>query len=337
MTENGLSREADIKMLPQLIPCAFSVLAAENDIIKAANDVKGLFSDIPAEMWKDNVQLIGQLYQYYNSEKKRSILGGLRNNTKVETENMAAATQIFTPDWIVRYMTENTLGRLFVSCCGYDTSEMEYCIPRDTDSKQASPEEITLLDPCAGSGNILVYAFDMFMKLYSSRGTASSDAVRLILSENLFGLDIDSKVCRIARFALIMKAARYYENAVYDNIVPQIYDMEEMRGGGFEGSELFGSLMRPDTAPKKQNSREAAVYRLLSRKYSAVVTNPPYMSSSSMNSELLDFLKRQYPDYHADLFSAFMVRCSELAENGGYLGFLTPCVWMFIRSYEKLR
>ncbi len=337
MTENGLSREADIKMLPQLIPCAFSVLAAENDIIKAANDVKGLFSDIPAEMWKDNVQLIGQLYQYYNSEKKRSILGGLRNNTKVETENMAAATQIFTPDWIVRYMTENTLGRLFVSCCGYDTSEMEYCIPRDTDSKQASPEEITLLDPCAGSGNILVYAFDMFMKLYSSRGTASSDAVRLILSENLFGLDIDSKVCRIARFALIMKAARYCENVIYNNIVPQIYDMEEMRGGGFEGSELFGSLMRPDTAPKKQNSREAAVYRLLSRKYSAVVTNPPYMSSSSMNSELLDFLKRQYPDYHADLFSAFMVRCSELAEKGGYLGFLTPCVWMFIRSYEKLR
>ena len=337
MTENGLFHVSETSALPQLMPYAFKKCSDEQDIIRAADTVKEHLSAIPSENWKNNVQLIGQLYQYCNSEKKSSILSGLRKNTRVEADDMAAATQIFTPEWIVQYMTENTLGRLFASCYGFDTSDMEYYIPRDIDKKNSSAEKVTLFDPCAGSGNILVYAFDMFMKLYVRMGTAPSEAVKLILSNNIFGLDIDSNICRIARFALIMKAAGYSEGIIYEDIVPHVYDMENTDYDGLKGAELFGSLMRPDVAPKKADSKAAAVYMLLTRKYSAVVTNPPYMSCGNMNRELLAFLKKEYPDYHADLFSAFMVRCAEFAENGGYLGFLTPCVWMFIRSYEKLR
>ena len=337
MTENGFSCEACTGRLHKLLPCVFKADIADERVTAAAEAVKDMLGGIPSGLWHGNVQLTGQLYQYYNSAKKERILGGLKNNSKVDTVNMAAATQIFTPDWIVRYMTENTLGRIFAERCGFDPSGLRYYIPRSTECAVSQPESLTLLDPCAGSGNILVYAFDMFMELYRQRGVKDDKAARLILETSLYGLDIDSKVCRIARFALIMEAARYCREVLYSGIIPHIYDMEGISSGEFKGAGLFGSLIRPVAAPAEHETKACEIYRLLTRKYSAVVTNPPYLSCSSMNDELLGFIKKEYPDYHADLFSAFMVRCTELAEEQAYLGFLTPYVWMFIQSYEKLR
>lgn len=338
MSENALTEEYTGAELTRLMPCVFREHEAEQDIAAGAAVVKELLSEIPSGMWKSNVRFIGQLYQYCNSVKKDSILGGLRNSSRVGNENMATATQIFTPDWIARYMTENTLGRLFSAHCGFDISKLEYYIPRKTDKSKLPPEKITLLDPCVGSGNILVCAFDMFMELYRAQGRSEEEAAVLILENNLFGIDIDSKVCRIARAALLLKAADYSRNILGSAVVPQVYDTERLDGCSedFSGAELFGSLIRPGL-PLSKNEAANGACRILSRKYNAVVTNPPYMSCSNMNKELLGYLKREYADYHADLFSAFIVRCCELAEEGGYLGFLTPYVWMFIRSYEKLR
>ena len=300
-----------------------------------------MLSAVPHEKWLKNAQLIGQLYQYFNSDRKDRIFSELKKNKKISSDDLPAATQIFTPDWIVRYMTENTLGRIFAENCGFDISEYSYLVHVKTKCpKNISPEEITFLDPCMGSGNILLYAFDLFMKLYISKGYSEIQAWRLILTKNLFGIDIDSRARRLAHFSLMMKACEYCPEVISSGIQPQLYDMEDIttdENDVFFNSSLFGSLIRPVSQPDIGNAKAMKLYELLTGKYSAVVTNPPYMSTRNMNSSLLEFMKKNYAEYSADLFSAFIVRCAELTENGGYLGFLTPYVWMFIKSYKELR
>ncbi len=335
--ENGFADKCSPSQLYTLMPDVFSnITASASELL--CEKVYHLLDSIPSILWKNNAQLIGQLYQYYNSGQKDKVFDYLKKNIKIESHDIPAATQIFTPDWIVRYMTENTLGRIFAEKCGYVPKDADYFISTDTVlGNVCSPEEITFLDPCMGSGNILVYAFDLFMKLYISKGYDKRNACELILSHNLYGIDIDSRVRRIAHFALIMKACEYCSDMLYSDIKPSLYDMEEGGEGEFRESKLLGSLIRPLSFTVCQNTRTAHIYSLLTRKYSAVVTNPPYMSTRNMNRILLSFIKQNYPDFSADLFSAFIVRCTELAEDDGYLGFLTPYVWMFIKSYEKLR
>lgn len=355
MNENGLLPEADIAALTELLPEAFPELSGEAETLIRQVGTDGLFAEIPLDSWQGNVCLIGWLYQYYNSAEKDEVFRKLQKNIKVEASQLPAATQIFTPDWIVRFLTENTLGRVLAERFPqYDTSKLSYCIPRSAEHREGSPEEITFIDPCMGSGNILVCAFDMFMELYRSLGYSDEDAVRSVLSRNIHGLDIDSRAYRLAYFALMMKAAEYYPGILRENIRPglryfRVFTDDEISAlpaeyrsfmEQFRGGELFGSLIRPGAPPPEGFEAfpaAAELYRLLTRKYDAVVTNPPYMSSSNMNGRLLEFIKRDYYDYRADLFSAFVVRCGEMAKPGGYTGFLTPYVWMFIRSYEKLR
>lgn len=340
LCENGLSDCSSPSRLGSLLPDVFPE-SPDGCTSALSEKAYALLSAVPTEMWQKNVQLIGQLYQYYNSDNKEKVFEGLKKNIKIDTEKLPAATQIFTPEWIVRYMTENTLGRVLAESCGYDTSRLEYYIPQAAAAKKIrSPEDITFLDPCMGSGNILVCAFEMFMELYLSLGYAPEQACKLILSRNLYGIDIDSRVRRIAHFALIMKAAEYSPEIFHFLIPNNLVDTEAIadnNGELFFGSELFGSLIRPTMLPEKNNPKAEKLYQLLTKKYSAVVTNPPYMSSSNMNRQLLDFIKQNYSHYRADLFSAFMVRCTELTADDGYLGFLTPYVWMFIKSYEELR
>lgn len=335
--ENGLAAKCSPSQLHKLMPDVFSNITDHRSVL-LSEKAYDLLDSIPQSLWKNNAQLIGQLYQYYNIEQKDKIFDYLKKNIKIESRDIPAATQIFTPEWIVRYMTENTLGRIFAEKCGYISEYSDYFIKKDIIlSNIVSPEDITFLDPCMGSGNILVYAFELFINLYISKGCDKRKACELILTKNLFGVDIDSRARRIAHFALLMKASEYCSDILYSDIKPSLYDMEGLGEGEFRKSELFGSLIRPASPPDCKNTNAADIYRLLTRKYSAVVTNPPYMSTRNMNSFLLSFIKQNYPDYSADLFSAFIVRCTELAEADGYLGFLTPYVWMFIKSYEKLR
>ena len=170
------------------------------------------------------VQIIGWMYQYYNTEPKDKVFADLKKNIKISKQNIPAATQLFTPDWIVRYMVENSLGRLWVEGHpGFDKSQWKYYLaeaPQEPQVEQQlqeiraqyakmEPEQLKVIDPCMGSGHILCYLFDVLMQIYLDNGYSKREAVRSILENNLFGLDIDKRAAQIAYFSVMMKAREY--------------------------------------------------------------------------------------------------------------------------------
>ncbi|MFV0617393.1 BREX-1 system adenine-specific DNA-methyltransferase PglX [Megasphaera sp. WILCCON 0056] len=208
--------------------------------------VSHLIHDIPEEDFQDQVQIIGWLYQYYNSEWKDEVFAKLKKNVKVSKENIPAATQLFTPDWIVRYMVENSLGRLWLA--GHPDDELQakwkYYVPEAqqepdvaqeltalrADYARLQPEDLTVLDPCSGSGHILVYAFDVLMDIYQSQGYTEREAAQSILAHNLYGLDIDDRAYQLTYFSLMMKARQYDRRLFSRELRPQVCAIEESNG-----------------------------------------------------------------------------------------------------------
>ncbi len=306
--------------------------------------VKIMLDVLPDTYWQRNVQIIGWLYQFFNSGNKHQVYSKLKNNVKISSENIPAATQIFTPDWIVRFMVQNTLGKLWNECGG--NLSFEYMADNAVSAvrNSRSPETLTFIDPCMGCGNILVYAFDAFMKIYRSCGYDDTAAALCILEKNIFGLDIDERSYSLAGFSLLMKAAEYsleifgkelkMNLAEYRSVAEKCRFSPEKYSSRLLNCDIFGSLLYGEdiVLPETEKLKD-----ILSGTYDVVVTNPPYMSCGNMNSVLLSFIKENYYDYRSDLFSAFLKRCSDFTKNDGYSGFLTPYVWMFIQSCEKLR
>lgn len=355
---NGMLPEAFAKL-----DGYFELLLPDN-LLKPEGIIGRLVTEIPEEDWKDAVQIIGWLYQYYNTEPKKVVFEGLKKNIKITKEKIPVATQLFTPDWIVRYLVENTLGRLWLEAhpeavalkanWKYYLEEAEQ--PPEVaeqlriwraQSPVASPEEIRLLDPCMGSGHILVYAFDVLMQIYEGAGYNPREAARLILEKNLYGLDIDKRICQLACFALMMKARQYNPGIFSEEVRPQVY-----HPAGWEEGEEYGSLVRVDKLPLRPErpkdqvggfdnyARELRIWnfqRLLTQKYDVVVTNPPYMADRGMNAKYLDFITTHYPNGKIDSFAAFMIRCGELAKSKGFIGMITPQAWMFLSSFANLR
>jgi type II restriction/modification system DNA methylase subunit YeeA len=301
---------------------------------------------MPTEDCKD-VEIIGWLYQYYIAEKKEKAMA---KKSKYKTSEIPAVTQLFTPDWIVKYMVENTLGKLWIlnNPTSALKSSMDYYIDnpeQDNDFLRIkSPEELTIFDPCCGSGHILTYAFDILVKIYEESGYNSSEIPFLILEKNLYGCDIDKRAATLAQFAMAMKARLYYRRFFKTTVKTNILELNDFGSEEFKDIKTFGSLLTPDT----KNTFDDGVFgqnipeydlqiKLLTGKFHCVITNPPYMGGGGMNPLLGDFVKNRYPEAKSDLFSAFMIRNTELTLPQGQLGFMTPFVWMFISSYEKLR
>lgn len=192
------------------------------------------------------IEIIGWMYQFYNSVPKDTVFANLKKNKKIRKEDIPAATQLFTPDWIVRYMVENSLGRLWVE--GHPNKELknnwkyylEEAQQEESVEKQLeeirkeysaiSPEEVKLIDPCMGSGHILVYAFDVLMQIYDSMGYTARDAVRNIVENNIYGLDIDKRAAQLSYFAMMMKARQYDRRFLGRNIQPNVYAIRESNG-----------------------------------------------------------------------------------------------------------
>lgn len=352
------------------------------NLLREDSVIAHMVKDIPESDWNDQVQIIGWLYQYYNSEPKEKVFANLKKNVKISAADIPAATQLFTPDWIVRYMVENSLGRLWTEGHGkpenanwkyyLEEAEQEDAVKADLEKLRAAyreiqPEQIKIIDPCMGSGHILVYAFDVLMDIYTACGWSERDAAKSILRNNLYGLDIDRRAYQLAYFAVMMKARQYNRRILSAENQPNLanfanvmhVDISLLSGSlrkfaeQFQFADTYGSLM---TVTKPAGLDEAVsaflptfgmqaeqlemmmrVARILTQKYDVVCTNPPYMGGSGMNATLSDFIKKNYPDYKSDLFSAFVVKCTKMAKLEGYLGFLTPYVWMFIQSYEKMR
>lgn len=237
-----------------------------------------MVEDIPEEDWKDQVQIIGWLYQYYNTEPKDKVFTDLKKNIKISAEAIPAATQLFTPDWIVRYMVENSLGRLWTEGHGkpenadwkyyLEEAEQEDSVKAEFEKlraeyKNIQPEQIKVIDTCMGSGHILVYAFDVLMDIYTSCGWSERDAALSILQHNLFGLDIDRRAYQLAYFAVMMKARQYNRSIIKNGeIQPQLANFADVMGVDtslisgkiaefaeqFKFADTYGSLMEI-TAP----------------------------------------------------------------------------------------
>ena len=232
----------------------FTELLFPDNLLRDGSAVQRMIEWIPEDDWKDAVQIIGWLYQYYNSEPKDKVFADLKKNIKISKESIPAATQLFTPDWIVRYMVENSLGRLWVEGHPNDDlkSEWKYYLEEaeqepDVQVQLAkirkeyagiTPETIKCIDPCSGSGHILAYMFDVLMQIYEAYGYTAREAVQSIVENNIYGLDIDERAAQLAYFSVMMKARQYDrrfltrkdEDGNPDVPQPHVYEIQESNG-----------------------------------------------------------------------------------------------------------
>lgn len=352
------------------------------NLLREDSVIAHMVEDIPEADWQDQVQIIGWLYQYYNTEPKDKVFANLKKNVKISAADIPAATQLFTPDWIVRYMVENSLGRLWTEGHGkpehadwkyyLEEAEQEDTVRAELKQlreayREIQPEQIRIIDPCMGSGHILVYAFDVLIDIYTACGWSERDAAVSILRNNLYGLDIDRRAYQLAYFAVMMKARQYNRRILRGENQPNLANFADVMGvedsmvGGslrqfvkqFQFADTYGSLMTV-TAPAgldemvdafrptfgldvAQLKAMVKLSGILSQKYDVVCTNPPYMGSSGMNAVLSDYVKKNFPDSKSDLSTCFMERCGQLTSQNGYYTMINIPVWMFLSSFEKLR
>lgn len=334
------------------------------------------------------VQIIGWLYQYYISEKHSSVID-IKGGKAIKKEDVPAATQLFTTHWVVQYMVDNSLGRYWIERNPESDlkSKLKFYVEPEnftTVDEKISPEDLTVFDPCMGSGHILVYAFEVLMQIYLECGYTERGATSLILENNLFGLDIDDRAYQLAYFAVMMKARSYDRRILTRNIKPNVYSIKESNFlvdswqkisddekfreifqtvvDTFINAKEYGSILNvPDSDYDYALSViddfeqsvpvdfEAQILRgktddiralvnqakLMAKKYTAVVTNPPYMNK--FDAKLKKYIADNFAEYKGDLFSVFMYHNFSFCTPDGYSAFMTPLVWMFIKTYEPLR
>lgn len=351
--------------------------------------IKSLINDIPESYFdvsqEGQVQIIGWLYQYYNSEPHEAVVS--MNGKAIQKDDIPAATQLFTPDWIVRYMVDNSLGKYYLEHHSDSSLKdgLKYLLPDKLEHINSDTDvaNYALLDNAMGSGHILVYAFDVFMKMYVESGYSKRDAAKQIIENNLFGLEIDKRAFQLAYFSVMMKGREYdrrffrrsepknnlyyfedlHVSENFYNEISDTNDREELKQllAPFEDAQELGSIIKlanTDNIDHLKNVVEELnfndgldvfgnrklqkkilktlnIIEVMSKKYEAVVTNPPYMNK--FDKALKKYVKDNYKDYSKDLFSVFMYHNLQMTDKDGYAGFMTPLVWMFIKTYEKLR
>lgn len=363
-------------------------LLLPDGLLRQDSVIDRLVTSISEKDW-ERVEILGWMYQYYNAEVKDAFF---KSKAKETPDTIGPATQLFTPEWIVRYMVENSLGRLWM--LNFPESMLcqkwDYYIAPDAEHEDFiridGPEDITLCDPACGSGHILVYAFQLLFDMYVERGYREREIPQLILEKNLSGMEIDPRAAQIANLALAMCARehdrRFFGRGVRADVLvvaPTKFQRDEagcvielpedaaiMADQQFidalEHLDEVGSLLNPteaqlaalradanrfaseaggsslfgsDLGKKLQDALR--VCEALARKFDCVVANPPYMGSSSFSLFMSKWIKKNYPDVKSDLFSSFIVRIMDYANEHGEAGIMCPFVWMFIGSYEKLR
>lgn len=364
------------------------------------NDIEDVDFRINDEMYTDDgkikadgqVEIIGWLYQYYISKKHDEIVNIYKGTVK--KADIPAATQLFTTDWVVRYMVDNSLGRYWIERNPQSklAEKLEFFVtPKNGEiqyvDEKISPTDLTFFDPCMGSGHILVYAFDVLMEIYREVGYSDRDAAVSIVENNLFGMDIDKRAYQLAYFAVMMKARSYNRRAltkgIYNNLavveesnsvdkficnglttdseqnkigeylveaykdaqeIGTLQTIEKKDYNGFvtylnniDNSagqiDLFSTAWLNDTLPQMVQLAKQA--EIMSNKYAVVCTNPPYMNK--LEGQLKKFVVDNYKAYSGDLFSVFIYRNFDYCKIDGYSAFMTPFVWLFIKTYEALR
>ena len=347
----------------------YSELLLPDDLLSKQSFVTDIRNGMTDEDCQ-NVEVMGWLYQFYitdrkaDAEKKKSSRGGLKS------DEQAAATQLFTPHWVVRYMVENSLGRIWMTLHPDSRliEDMPYYIPTPEGQVDTIPEDIKsasdikFIDPCMGSGHVLVYAFDLFCKMYEEEGYETREIPSLILTNNIYGIDIDPRCKQLAALALTMKARAYHSRYLRRAVMPNTialeaieHDVIESTGAWgakssmwqFENVDTIGSLLKVDPAEcarirvdsglfgeRQQILKTQAEY--LSQKYHCVVTNPPYLGKG-LGDDLKNYIQKHYPNSKADTMATFMERCLEFCLTNGKVAMINMQSWMFLSSYENLR
>ena len=344
-----------------------------------------------------SAELIGWLYQFYISEKKDDVFASFKAGKKAEAEDIPAATQIFTPNWIVKYMVQNTLGRIYLDNNPYDTeikAQMKYLVepseptPEDAIFRYDSLEDLRLGDLACGSGHILNEFFDLLYLIYIEEGYSRRSTIENIFLKNLTGIDLDTRAKQLAQFALLVKACQKDQSFLDAAVMPNVLDMpipldmnmvkqtlpEFFLGGNqlmlqeaedaftlLQQAENLGSIMKfnisdstraaieirmkeweaqpIETVPESIRSMTQS-FRLilaLTKKYSALCMNPPYMVNGNMNSSLSEYVKLNYDEGKSDLFSVFMVLAKERLSNNGKYGMINMHSWLFLSTFKNIR
>lgn len=331
---------------------------------------------LPVECF-DRVEVIGWLYQYYNQAEKDI---AMKKKSAVEKDEIPYVTQIFTPDWIVKYMVENSLGRYWLEHGGDPqlADNWKYLIRSDqqTVATKAMPniEDVTFIDPCMGSGHILVYAFEVFYQIYRSLGYAPEQIPEKILSHNIYGLDIDDRAKQLSILSAMLVAREHDKDIWSKDITLNITSVAESNGMSslpdllkgaskdtaeylldtFRDAKEYGSILR--VKPQDYSDLQAQIDHLLpldklayaakttqlihqadilSRKYTIAVTNPPYMNK--YDAKLKAYIGANYPETKSDMYSVFMEVLSDHLVGGGRMAMVTPDSWMFLTGQAKLR
>lgn len=389
------------KIIPQMFEkiSDYTELLLPDNLLEEGSVIRRMVSDIEEADWREEVEIIGWMYQYYIAEEKDRVIQAKK---RYKVNEIPFATQLFTPKWIVKYMVQNSLGRYWVeanpeqnkiidSWDFYISNKEEYSIGNEINNLRL--EDIKVFDPAMGSGNILIYSFDLLYDIYLKNGYSEKEIPKLILEKNLYGLDIDDRAVQLASFALIMKARSYNrrffrdikKNGINLNVVSiqqsnklTIEHFELLKDADakctikefskiFFNAKIYGSLIDIDSCNinindiynymakiKNQDGynlielgiRDEFIeiftpllkqYSIMNQKYDILITNPPYMGNKYMESELAGYINSKYADVKADMFTAFIKYSFSKVKEDGHLGFVTPFVWMFIKSYEELR
>lgn len=350
--------------------------------------IKELVNEIPEEYFdvkrEGQVQIIGWLYQYYNNVPHEEVVN--MNGKAIQKDEIPAATQLFTPDWIVRYMVDNSLGKYYLERHpdSIVKHELKYLLPDEIKAINENQDitDYKLLDNAMGSGHILVYAFELFMKMYIEQGYSKRDAAQKIIENNLFGLEIDKRAFQLAYFSIMMKGREYDRRFLRRNPTTNLYYFEDLHVSDefynfisdkvvranlkkvvkdFSDATELGSIIKIDESIdldsieevvagldfesgldvfgykkiQKQILKTLKIIKVMTTKYEAFVTNPPYMNK--FDKTLKKYLRDNYKNYSKDLFSVFIYHNVHQLVEGGYAGYMTPLVWMFIKTYEPLR
>ena len=395
--------------LSAVLPMLFSEESAYLELLLPQTLLKGetiltKLVEIPEEFFLNDVEVIGWLYQFYISVKKDEVFASKKTITK---DTLPAVTQLFTPDWIVRYMADNSVGRIWLE--SYPNSslknEMKYYVPNPEQTEEVqrridavkyrnvNPEDLKIIEPCCGSGHILVYVFDLLQKMYEEKGYQKREIPTLILKNNLYGLDVDKRAAQLAAFSLVMKARsvnpRFFSENYY--VKPQVYEIWDSRllyrldyqtqlkdlnlltasemndieyiVDTFRYAKTIGSLLKVKvldwtkvdaTIEKLQKQAIPTVFnfrllgegvsllkklvcqaKILSAQYDVMITNPPYIGISAMETAVKDYAVHVYPNSKADMFAMFME--TDFVKKNGFAAMINMHSWMFLSSFEKLR
>lgn len=349
-----------------------------------------LFDDLASSVWQEGPETVGWMHQYFMEERKDEVFSRLKAGNKADKYDLPAVTQLFTPSWIASYMAENTIGRIWLDAHPESNCKSQWNyyvdkegrqssvgdVSRDRKSKPLRPEDIKVLDPACGCGHLLVSAFDVLETIYRDAGYDSIKIPLLILRHNLRGLDIDERAVEVARFTLLLKAARSNPAILYENIelyleafaepdessLDEVFHLLQSVGLTsrarklaaelceiYKDARMFGSLIRTDKLEAEDwkelrdlgseilAGRLVRQTMLLKGRYDAVITNPPYMGRRSMGEALARFIDSSYPEGRNDLFAAFLQRAVEFLKPGGYHAAINQHAWMFLSGYEGLR